>query len=89
LLSAESCHAVLVAERVADGLASADELTTAGLQAARPARDAVAKRISSFPGAAGKAAAALVGSNAYRRVHAAYGEQLRPDAPQQAARELA
>lgn len=88
LLSAESRQAVLVAERVADGLASADELRSASHHATRPARDAAAKRISNFPGAAGKAAAALVGSDAYSRVYAAYGDQLRQDAPQQAAREL-
>jgi hypothetical protein len=84
----ESRHAVLVAERFADGLASADELTTAGHHATRPAKDAAARRLSTFPGAAGKAAAALVGSEAYSRVYEAHGEQLRDDAPQQAAREL-
>jgi hypothetical protein len=88
LSAEESRQAVLVAERFADGLASADELAAAGRRATRPARDAAAKRISNSPGAAGKAAAALVGSAAYSRIHAAYGDPLRKDAPQQAAKEL-
>lgn len=87
LLTEENRHAVLVAERAADSLVSADELKTARRYATRPATDALAKRIGSFPGA-GKAAAALVGSDAYNRVYAAYGEPWRKDAPQQAAREL-
>jgi hypothetical protein len=88
LLAEESRHAALVAERVADGLANADKLTAARHHATRPARDALAQRIRRFPGAAGKAAAALVGSDAYDRVHAAYGEHGRKDAPQHTAREL-
>jgi hypothetical protein len=83
----ESRQAVLVAERFADGLASADELTAARRRAARPARDAAARRISISPGAAGKAAAALAGSAAYSRLHAAYAESRR-GAPQRAAKEL-
>ena len=78
----------MVDTMTASMLASADELTTAGRQATRPARDAAARRVSSFPGAAGKAAAALVGSDAYSRVYAASGERSREDAPQRAARDL-
>src|SRR5579884_2430292 len=88
LSTEENRHAIEVAERFADGLASDDELATAEHKATRPVKDAAAKHISNYPGAAGKAAAALVGSDAYSRVYSAYGEQLRPDAPQQVAREL-
>jgi hypothetical protein len=84
----ESRHAILVAERFADGLASAGELTTAGRRASRPARDAATRRISNSPGAAGKAAAALFGSDAYSRIRAAYAEPSRKGAPRQAAKEL-
>jgi hypothetical protein len=83
-----SRHAVLVAERFADGLAGDDELVTAGRQAKRPAKDAAARNIHKFPGAAGRAAAALRGSHAYNRLYTAYGEPLRRGAPQKAAREL-
>jgi hypothetical protein len=76
----ESRQAVQVAERFADGLASEGELATAAHSAARPAKDAAARYVRKFPGAAGKASAALVGSDAYARVRAAH--------PQQAAREL-
>jgi hypothetical protein len=89
LLSAEeSRQAVLEAERFADGLAGDGELTAAGHHATRPAKDATARRISNFPGAAGKAAAALAGSHAYSRVYAAYGERLPRGAGQRAAKEL-
>jgi hypothetical protein len=88
LPAGRSRHAVLVAERFADGSASVDELASAGRQATRPARDAAARRVSTFPGAAGKAAAALRGSDAYRRVYAAHGGQPRKGAPQRVAREL-
>jgi hypothetical protein len=85
----ENRHAVEVAERFADGLASDDELTTAERKATRPARDAAARHhISNFPSAAAKAAARLVGSRAYSRVYAAYAGQATSDAPQQVAREL-
>ncbi len=72
----ESRLAVLVAERFADGLASEDELATAGHKAKRPAKDAAARHIRKFPGAAGRAAAALRGSHAYNRMYEAYGERL-------------
>jgi hypothetical protein len=88
LLEQESRHAVRVAERFADGLASEDELAIAGHQAKRPAKDAAARYIRKFPGAAGRAAAALRGNHAYNRIYAAYGEPLRSAAPQHAAREL-
>jgi hypothetical protein len=88
----ESRQAVLVAERFADGLASADELTGARSQADRPARNAAARPIHLGHGAAGEAAAqaaaALAGQNAYGRIYEAYGERSRKDAPQQVAREL-
>jgi hypothetical protein len=88
----ESRQAVLVAERFADGLASADELTSARSQADRPARNAAARPIHLGHGAAGEAAAqaaaALVGQNAYGRVYEAYGKRSRKDAPQQVARDL-
>jgi hypothetical protein len=83
----ESRHSVLVAERFADGLASEDELATAR-QAQRPARDAAAGDIRKFPGAAGRAAAALRGSHAYSLMYAAYGEPSRRGAPRKVAREL-
>jgi hypothetical protein len=88
LQTSESRHAILVAERYADGLATTGELATARCHAARPARDAAARHISTTPGAAGKAAAARFGSNAYRRIYGAYAEPLRRGAPRTAAREL-
>ncbi len=84
----ENRHAIEVAERFADGLASDDELATVKHHATRPAKDAAARSISNFPGAAAKAAAKLVGSRAYSRIYAAYSGQATSDAPQQVAREL-
>ena len=84
----DSRHAVLVAERFADGLASEGELATVGRQAGRPARHAAARYIRKFPGAAGRAAAALRGSHAYNRLYEAYGEPLGRGAPREAVKEL-
>lgn len=89
LLPAEqSRHAVLVAERFADGLTGPDELATARRHAPRPARDAAARHIRTSPGAAGKAAAALRGSDAFLRIREAYGEPSRTGAPRRVAGEL-
>ncbi len=88
LSTEENRHAIAVAERFADGLTSDDELATAEHQATRPAKDAAARHIRNFPGAAAKAAARLVGSSAYGRIYAAYAGQATSDAPQQVAREL-
>jgi len=88
LSTEENRHAIEVAERFADGLASDDELATAEQNTTRPAKDAAARHISNFPGAAGKAAARMLGSRAYSRIYAAYAGQATTGAPQQVAREL-
>jgi hypothetical protein len=89
LLPAETDRqAIQVAERFADGLAGAGELAAARRRAARPAKDAAARRLSPFPAAAARAAAALFGSDAYRRIYAADGEPGQGEAPHRAAREL-
>jgi hypothetical protein len=84
----ESRQAIEVAELFADGSANEDELTTVVHHAQRPAKDAAAKHMGKFPGAAGRAAAALRGRHAYTRLYEAYGQSLRRGAPQKVAREL-
>ncbi len=84
----ESRHAVVVAERFADGLAGEEALTAARHQAQRPARDAAARHIRKFPGSAGRAAATLRGRHAYNRLYEAYGEPSGRGALLEAVREL-